>query len=235
MKISEIKVEAIHPERWGDDLDVVNAARVSFNKESNWVISDVEIDTDTGVEFEKYLSEGDAGLIKFLAEHKHKSPFNHSFIKMRIKVPIFVARQLVKHKFMPWNEVSRRYVFENCEFWFPEGIRKRAESLKQGSSEEFIEDSDEYLEMMKNQAKSDLELYNRLLDKGAAPEAARQVLPINLMTEVMWSGTLGAWMDMIGLRLGNGAQVEARQVALIAKELIEEYFPISVSALLNRG
>ena len=224
MKIADIEVTAINPERWGDDLDVVNAARVSFNKESWWVFDEVD---------GPVLSEKDKKLIRFLAKHQHKSPFNHSFIKMRIKVPIFVARQLVKHKFMPWNEVSRRYVFEDCEFWFPKGIRKRAESLKQGSSEEFIEDSDKYLELMKKQAKSDLELYNTLLDKGAAPEVARQSLPQNLMTEVMWSGTLGAWLDMIKLRLGNGAQKESQYVALQARDLIYRCFPVSCEEYLN--
>lgn len=226
MKIADIEVTAINPERWGDDLDVVNAARVSFNKESWWVFDESEINGPV-------LSEKDKKLIRFLAKHQHKSPFNHSFIKMRIKVPIFVARQLVKHKFMPWNEVSRRYVFEDCEFWFPKGIRKRAESLKQGSSEEFIEDSDKYLELMKKQAKSDLELYNTLLDKGAAPEVARQSLPQNLMTEVMWSGTLGAWLDMIKLRLGNGAQKESQYVALQARDLIYRCFPVSCEEYLN--
>lgn len=226
MKIADIEVTAINPERWGDDLDVVNAARVSFNKESWWEFDESEINGPV-------LSEKDKKLIHFLAKHQHKSPFNHSFIKMRIKVPIFVARQLVKHKFMPWNEVSRRYVFEDCEFWFPKGIRKRAESLKQGSSEEFIEDSDKYLELMKNQAKSDLELYNTLLDKGAAPEVARQSLPQNLMTEVMWSGTLGAWLDMIKLRLGNGAQKESQYVALLARDMIYRCFPVSCEEYLN--
>ena len=226
MKIADIEVTTINPERWGDDLDVVNAARVSFNKESWWEFDESEINGPV-------LSEKDKKLIRFLAKHQHKSPFNHSFIKMRIKVPIFVARQLVKHKFMPWNEVSRRYVFEDCEFWFPKGIRKRSESLKQGSREEFIEDSDKYLELMKKQAKSDLELYNTLLDKGAAPEVARQSLPQNLMTEVMWSGTLGAWLDMIKLRLGNGAQKESQYVALQARDLIYRCFPVSCEEYLN--
>ena len=252
MKIADIEVTAIHPERWGDDLDVVNAARVSFNKESGWEYKYLKDPTPTDIleceadgwedvtgydcgyyhVFQK-LSDKDVKLIQYLAKHKHFSPFNHSFIKMRIKVPIFVARQLVKHKFMPWNEVSRRYVFEDCEFWFPKGIRKRAESLKQGSSEEFIEDSDKYLELMKNQAKSDLELYNTLLDNGAAPEVARQSLPQNLMTEVMWSGTLGAWLDMIKLRLGNGAQKESQYVALLARDKIYHCFPVSCEEYLN--
>lgn len=87
MKISDIQVTPIHPERWGDDLDVVNAARVSFSKESdyarNWA-GDVD-----------GITERDEKLIKYLAKHKHFSPFNHSFIKFRVKAPIFVARQLV--------------------------------------------------------------------------------------------------------------------------------------------
>ena len=83
----------------GTDLSVVNAARVSFNKES------------------KIIDDKDIKLIKYLANHKHTSPFNHAFLTVRVKAPIFVARQLVKHKFMPWNEVSRRYVDSNPEFY----------------------------------------------------------------------------------------------------------------------
>lgn len=226
---SEIEVTPINPYRWGDDLDVVNAARVSFNKESNW-----EVDyTNDPLFGEAVLKQADKKLIKYLADHKHKSPFNHSFISMRIKVPIFVARQLVKHKFLPWNEVSRRYVSDECEFWFPKGLRQASENLKQGSLNEFVENSDELLEDIKNAAHRDLNLYNKLLDKGVAPEVARQALPINLMTEVIWSGTLGAWMDMIKLRLGNGAQVEAKAVALTAYGHIQKYFPDSAEALLN--
>ena len=113
---------------FGSDLNVVNAARVSFHKESDWAMPSVSM-----------LDTKDIRLIQYLAKHNHLSPFNHSFLSFRIKAPIFVARQLVKHKFLPWNEVSRRYVDDEPEFYFPEIWRKRAENVKQGSSEEAIE------------------------------------------------------------------------------------------------
>ena len=118
MKSSEIEVTLIH--YVGDDLDVANSARVSFDKESEW-------DGWDGFGDHPTLSDRDKKLIHYLAKHKHHSPFNHSFLSFRVKAPIFVARQLVKHKFMPWNEVSRRYVDSEPEFYFPEYWRKRAE------------------------------------------------------------------------------------------------------------
>ncbi len=113
MKISDIEVSLVH--HVGDDLDVVNAARVSFDKES--------------LEF----SDQDGKLIRYLAKHKHHSPFNHSFLSFRVKAPLFCARQLVKHKFLPCNEVSRRYVDSEPEFYFPENWRNKAANVKQGS------------------------------------------------------------------------------------------------------
>lgn len=250
MKVSDIEVTAIHPERWGDDLDVVNAARVSFNKESEWEFKNTldyeefykwttkEGWTDT-TEYESgfysviRLSDKDSKLIQYLAKHKHFSPFNHSFIKVRVKAPIFVARQLVKHEYMPWNEVSRRYVIGDCEFWFPEGLRKRAESLKQGSERCYVENSAALLADIKNQAEKDLALYNRLIDNDVAPEVARQVLPPNLMTEWMWSGTLKAFAKMLSLRLDPHAQEDTRVVAQKIRELVEPVFPVSIPALLS--
>ena len=123
MKISDIEVDLVH--RVGDDLDVVNAARVSFDKKGTWARTD---DQFPG----KNILEGrDAKLIKYLATHDHHSPFNHSFLSFCVKAPIFVARQLVKHRFMPWNEVSRRYVDSEPEFYFPKYCRKKAENVKQ--------------------------------------------------------------------------------------------------------
>lgn len=110
---------------YGSDLNIVNAARVSFHKESSWAMPEVQM-----------LDVKDIRLIQYLAKHKHFSPFNHAFVSFRVKAPIFVARQLVKHKFMPWNEVSRRYVDEELEFYVPSMWRKRAENVKQGSSNE---------------------------------------------------------------------------------------------------
>lgn len=222
MKVVPIQVTPIHPERWGDDLDVVNAARVSFHKVSD--------------EFQ----EKDAKLIRYLARHKHHSPFNHSFLKFRVKAPIFVARQLVKHKFMPWNEVSRRYVDEEPEFFLPEDWRKKAENVKQGSSDETVSviglrglrevTAHEELQTTCEHA---LRVYNDMLNAGVCAEQARMVLPQNMMTEWMWSGTLGAFLDMLVLRLDPHTQYESRIVAQQIAEHVKEVFPYSYAAYLE--
>ena len=149
MKVSNIEVKLI--DYCGSDLSVVNAARVSFHKEST------------------ELQEKDDKLINYLAKHKHKSPFNHSFITFRVKAPIFVARQLVKHKFMPWNEVSRRYVDDEPEFYFPKEYRKKAENVKQGSSNETVYNLDENFsikDVMELDTTLSLKRYLQLLDTG---------------------------------------------------------------------
>ena len=245
MKQSKIEVTPIHPERWGDDLDVVNAARVSFDKESFWDWEDIYHEA-IGIERVEVLKEADRKLIYYLAKHKHTSPFNHSFITMRVKAPIFVARQLVKHKFMPWNEVSRRYVDSEPEFYFPDEWRGRPEGgMKQGSSgviDKIKWNLDAFgdrihegpiHENVKASLGGSLQLYNTLLKSGVAPEQARMVLPQNMMTEWIWSGTLGAWLDMIKLRRGDGVQEETKEVARIAYGYILQQFPVSAEAYVN--
>ena len=222
MKVSEIKVDLL--DHMGSDLSVVNAARVSFHKESKWEPDGKGVRT---------LSEADTRLINYLAKHKHYSPFNHTFITARIRAPIFVARQLVKHKFMPWNEVSRRYVDEEPEYFLPTTWRSRPENgIKQGSSEKdfthlntlgYIEDA---LELVHK-------AYLEAINKGMAPEQARMILPQNMHTEWIWSGTLGAYADMLKLRLDPHAQYESRLVAEKLKEQIEPLYPISLKALLE--
>lgn len=243
MKISDIQVTPIHPERWGDDLDVVNSARVSFHKESEMVY-DYLLERDN-------LEPKDAKLIYYLAKHKHFSPFNHSFLSFRIKAPIFVARQLVKHKFMPWNEVSRRYVDEEPEFYFPDYWRKKADNAKQGSANEeatsyvfheygkgvpdrfetgvdtTAEDAFAYM----TEHASDL--YSAMVFAGIAPEQARMVLPQSMMTEWIWSGTLGAFLDMLVLRLDPHTQKESRDVAQLIANEVKKYFPVSFNARIN--
>jgi thymidylate synthase (FAD) len=218
MKQSDIQVTAIKPERWGDDLDVVNAARVSFNKVS-----------------EEFTAK-DEKLINYLAKHKHFSPFNHSFITLRVKAPIFVARQLVKHKFMPWNEVSRRYVDDEPEFYIPRHQwRLRAENVKQGSANKYVdEDTSVYVQVdVETSVEIALNTYQFMLKQGVCAEQARMVLPQNMMTEWIWSGTLGAYCDMLRLRLDPHTQYESRIVAQKARALIEPIFPVSVKALLD--
>ena len=241
MRVSEIQVTPIHPERWGDDLDVVNSARVSFHKESTWW-EDSEAGPREGI-----LKVGDEKLIHYLAKHKHFSPFNHSFLSFRVKAPIFVARQLVKHKFMPWNEVSRRYVDEEPEFYFPDYWRKKADNVKQGSSEDRCEAM--YVNSDKDWLHEDIDmplddqvnllmcnqvyLYNEMVEKLVAPEQARMILPQNMMTEWIWSGTLGAFLDMLVLRLDPHTQKESRDVAELIAGYVQAAFPISYQARIH--
>ena len=210
MKVSDIEVSYI--QHCGDDLAVVNAARVSFHKESS--------------EF----SNQDAKLINYLANHKHCSPFNHAFITVRVKAPIVVARQLVKHKFMPWNEVSRRYVDEEPEFYLPNTWRKKAENVKQGSSDEEIASADTVGTEATVKA---LQAYRELLDRGVCPEQARFVLPQNMMTEWWWSGTLGAFCDMLILRLDPHTQKESRIVAEKIRDILQPLFPVALKARIG--
>ena len=194
----------------GTDLSVVNAARVSFNKES------------------KIIDDKDIKLIKYLANHKHTSPFNHAFLTVRVKAPIFVARQLVKHKFMPWNEVSRRYVDSEPEFYVPYDWRKKASNVKQGSSDEAVN----RLWGLDPLYKQQLTLYNRMLKVGVCPEQARMVLPQSMYTEWYWSGTLGAFLDMLKLRLKPDTQQETRKIAKMIADIVKQYWPESYKAIL---
>lgn len=228
MKIKDISVEYI--QHVGSDLQVVNSARVSFDKVSEWEVEKV-YGKDKQVDYVDYvnkLSDKDAKLIKYLANHKHFSPFNHSFITLRVSAPVFVARQLVKHRFMPWNEVSRRYVDEEPEFYCPNDWRKRSENVKQGSSEE----SALWPALGWDNAYSSLKDYNKAIEEGICPEMARMLLPQSMMTSWYWSGTLGAYCDMLRLRLDPHTQKETREVAEKIKEIIEPLFPVSVQALL---
>ena len=245
MKIADISVDLIH--HVGDDLDVVNAARVSFDKVSEWVdefgkpvpIADANVLMDTGGAV--YLADKDAKLINYLSKHTHHSPFNHSFLSFRVKAPIFVARQLVKHKFMPWNEVSRRYVDSEPEFYFPEYWRERAENVKQGSSDtrcDAIYATDDFdnmsdVDWMVQNTRACLMSYLGFIGKGCSAEQARMQLPQNTMTEWRWSGTLGAFLDMLVLRLDPHTQKETRIVAQKIAQHVKELFPVSYAAYLG--
>ena len=205
----------------GDDLSVVNAARVSFGKKSDYMprVHNGE---------PKVLQYKDDRLIKYLAKHNHKSPFNHAFATFHVKAPVFVARQLVKHEYMPWNEISRRYVDEEPEFYVPPVWRGRSADKKQGS-EGVVEDIDpDVANSMVKCAKHD---YNYLLAKGVSPEQARMILPQSMMTEWYWSGSLFAFAKMCGLRLKEDTQAETRIVAEKVEDVMQELYPVSWEAL----
>ena len=206
----------------GSDLTVVNAARVSFNKKSEWA-SDNE------------LKSTDRALISYLARHKHMSPFGHFFATFHIRAPVFVARQLVKHKFLRWNEVSRRYVDEEPEFFDPSisvtRWRGRADDKKQGSRG-VVDISNKMLSTLAKHQVWCNKAYTQLLDEGVAPEQARIVLPQSTMTEWYWSGSLDAWSDMCKLRQGEDAQEETRLVANSISMDMGTLYPESWAALL---
>jgi thymidylate synthase (FAD) len=217
----------------GTDLSVVNAARVSFGKNSDWDYTDWRDSDDYARK--KVLSKGDTKLIHYLAEHKHMSPFGHAFASFHVKAPIFVARQLVKHKFLRWNEISRRYVDSEPEFYEPDVWRGRSEDKKQGSSGEInVEHSDFYVtDLGDDGTLNDAALftYQSLLEKGVCPEQARMVLPQSTMTEWYWSGSLDAFAHMCNLRCTSDTQLETRLVANQICDSMKKLFPVSWFAL----
>jgi len=211
----------------GSDLSVVNAARVSFGKKSELVEGGVKMD-EQGDYLDMVLSERDTKLIKYLAKHKHLSPFGHAFASFHVKAPIFVARQLVKHKFLRWNEISRRYVDDEPEFYTPDVWRGRSADKKQGS--EGVVHTISEPEFVSYTA---LRVYNDMIEEGVAPEQARMVLPQSTMTEWYWSGSLDAFADMCRLRCKEDTQYESRLVADQISEKMSELFPTSWAALLT--
>lgn len=223
MKISPIEVT--YRSHMGSDLDVVNAARVSFAKESDW-------DSE---EYGSFLKEKDEKLIRYLAEHNHWSPFSHCFISFHVKAPIFIARQLQKHTVgLAWNEVSRRYVDDEPEFYTPIFWRKRADNVKQGSSNKEVKESVLCNSYLLDTYEDCLDTYQALIDAGVAAEQARMSLPQGTHTEWIWSGSLYAFARVCNLRLGEGAQREAGEVAQQIKEILQLLFPVSCKYLLEK-
>ena len=217
MKTADMSVEYL--DHMGSDLTVVNAARVSFHKEHS------EFDNAT-----------DRGLISYLARHNHWSPFAHCSASFRVKAPIFVARQLVKHTVgFSWNEVSRRYVNDEPEFYVPKEWRKAAANVKQGSSDETVNLTQLMLDSVHpmDSLHLDLTTYDALLKAGVCAEQARMVLPQNTMTEWIWSGTLFAWARMCKLRLDSHTQKETREIAEGISNHMAEVFPVSWEFLMD--
>ena len=212
-------IEVTYVDHMGDDLSVVNAARVSFGKKSDYM-------PRVHMGEPKVLQYKDDRLIKYLAKHNHKSPFNHTFTTFHVKAPIFVARQLVKHEYMPWNEISRRYVDVEPEFYKPDEWRGRSADKKQGSEGQVKSNFGiEYYHEKAWQA------YDQLLNEGVAPEQARMILPQSMMTEWYWSGTLYAFAKMCGLRLKEDTQAETRIVAEKIEDVMMKLYPVSWEAL----
>lgn len=213
----------------GDDLTVVNSARVSFGKRKN------------------ELSEGDRKLIKYLADHQHWSPFRHVQLQFHCKVPEFVARQWYKHVVgiaytesatvdHAWNEISLRYVDAGeFDYYTPApGFRKQSEDNKQASTDELVADPSGALKQAyREHCDGALKLYQQLVESGVAKEQARGVLPLNIYTEFYWTVSLQALVNFIKLRQHAGAQYEIRVYADALEQLVKQVVPASYEALLG--
>ena len=240
-------IKATYIDHMGSDLSVVNAARVSFGKKSDWIprVHNGEA---------KKLSQKDTKLINYLAKHKHTSPFGHAFASFHVKAPLFVHSQLVKHKFLRVNTISRRYVDSEPELFCPDVWRGRSVDKKQGSTGEVkVEDympvlissnkstviaSDEFgntWDVIEDQLDGALALYDALLKMNVAPEQARMVLPQSMMTEWYWSGSLDAFADMCNLRLKEDTQHETTLVAEQIDQIMLDLFPVSWQALMENN
>ena len=276
MNTSEITVEYL--DHMGTDLTVVNAARTSFGKESDWSPSGAPADYPGVVYQQRFiegrtrpvnLSQADANLIRFLAtgfrtkdwdalldevidharhgskdeltdilQHykksaQHWAPFCHPHMQIRMKLPIFLARQFVKHQVGGvWSEESRRYMSSEPEFWFPKMWHGRPEDIKQGS-----DGAHPYQQRVTDAAMastaSSLHVYNDLLSAGVAPEEARIVLPLNTMTTVTWTGSLLFWSRVCNQRLDGHAQKAANELAQQIADIAQPLFPVSWAALVG--
>lgn len=209
-----MKVELI--ESAGGDISIVNSARVSFAKEV------------------ESIDDKDERLITYLAKHQHMTPFRHNFIQLRCSVPLFLARQLMKHQAgLTWNEVSRRYVDDTPEFHFPSEWRKRPDkSIKQGSAG-VVDDNDVIVEGYAEFVKAAEAFYKDMLFNDVAPEMARMVLPQSMMVDFIWTGNLLAFSHVYNLRAGTGAQEEAKVFADLLDKAISPAFPVGWAALKN--
>ena len=195
----------------GDDLRAVNAARVSFGRES------------------QELDERDIKLLGYLAEHGHTSPFEHSSVTLKAKVPLFVARQWMRHRTLSYNEISRRYTAENIEFWYPEKLRAQAPVNRQASVDTLEGGIQEHAARIYAEAVEHADLaYQLLLQIGVCREHARAVLPAALFTEFYLSGNLLNLLRFVTIRTHEGAQAEMVEAAQAVKVVLAALFPHTV-------
>ena len=201
----------------GTDDTVCDAARVSMDK--------------TAVMFSP---TGNERLINYLAKHNHWSPFAHVQLQLRMKAPIFIARQLQKHQIgFAWNEVSRRYVSTTPEVWLPDYFREKADNVKQGSTDTASVFSNRYLVDSYKLCTDALVLYNNMIEDKVCAEQARAVLPQCMITEWMWTGSLYAWSRLFNLRADPHSQREVQQYAHAISTIARTQFPLSWRALSN--
>lgn len=212
------QIKADYIDHMGDDLRVVNAARISY--------------ANTNVE----LDERDEKLINYLAKNKHYSPFEHCQLTVLIKCPLYIRSQIHRHRTFSYNEVSRRYTSEDLEFYEPSLYRKQHDKSKQCSDGYLTHEINQPIVTIVNKLHLlTLKTYNDLVDIGVSREMARGVLPQNLMTSFYMTGNLRNWIAFLRLRLDSHAQQEAQFIAKEIYTIVKEKFPVSGTALLNIG
>ena len=210
-----IKVDYIN--HMGDELTVVNSARVSFAGSS------------------QTLEEKDKKLIKYLADHEHMSPFEHLVLTVKIKVPLYIRSQIMRHRTFSYNEISRRYTDKNLEFYLPKALRKQHKNNRQASAEDLDILDNGFIKLEIEDFHFDcLQFYNKLIKSGVCREQARGVLPQNLMTEFYMTGNLRNWAHFIKLREHEGAQKEVQEVADGVKKILLDKFKFAAETLFNK-
>ena len=224
----------------GTDLTVCNAARVSFNAETEWGLDFDAIERLKSCPYDKddvrLLKDKDVKLIRYLAKHNHWTPFAHPMITLRIKAPISIRTQFFKHKQgFTENEISRRYVTFEPEFYTPVWRTKPTDGAKQGSDDFLKDEAQSGVNSMAYQfvCSEALKNYNYLIEQGIAPEQARFVLPQGMYTEWYWTGSLAAYARFYKQRVDDHAQWEVREYAKAVGKIIEPYFPVSWKQLTN--
>ena len=200
-------------DKMGDDMRAVHSARVSFAKQAD---------------FQAVLKQSDEKLLKYLIDHKHTSPLEHSTVSMRVKCPLYIARQVMRHRTFSYNEISRRYTSAQIEFYYPSELRQQATKNLQCSVDAKAHDHDRALEIYHEACKKSLEHYQMLLLKGVCREQARGVLVQSMYTEFYMTGNLLNWLKFLDLRLDTHAQYEAQLLAQSIKDIIESIYPVTV-------
>lgn len=218
-------------DKMGVDKHIVDSARVSFNKDNHQVDE---------------LTDKDRKLINYLAKHKHTSPFEHCTMTFRVKVPLIVARQHMRHRTWSFNEVSRRYTSENIEFYLPEAYRKQHKSNRQASTDEDFNPVlrvvsgtvNTYSKTAKDEilshTRKSMKLYDSLIQKGVCREQARLVLPQSMYTEYWCTANLLNIIKFLKLRLPQESQWEIRRLAVEMSNLVQNNFPEAYEACLKQ-
>ncbi len=209
-------LKATYVDHMGDDMRVVNAARISFGSLSD------------------NLEEKDKKLIKYLADNEHMSPFEHNVLTVIVECPLYIRSQIHRHRTFSYNEVSRRYTSDNIEFYIPDTIRRQAVSNRQASEGELDPiGANTAIAIMKVQHEQALDAYNDMLALGVPREQARGVLPQNLMTKFYMTGNLRNWAHFVRLRIDNHAQAEVQEIGKQVLAILQEKFPNATESLLG--